>query len=97
LKTIFFDETLREGTIGPEWTMTGCRALVQATPRQVLQDGIAPMLLGNDVFHLKREWIEAAWNAAIVKPIASKPANLIQKRPDARCPSRWSQPPLFWA
>jgi hypothetical protein len=57
--------------------------IVQATPREVLQDGLAPMLLGNDVVHLKRKWIKLAWNAAIVTSIASMLANPDRAEPDS--------------
>jgi len=52
--------------------------IMQTTSRQVLQDGLATVLLGDDVVQLKRKRIELPWNAAVVTPVESKSANLIQ-------------------
>jgi len=52
---------------------------MQATLCQVLRDRLASVLLGDDVVQLKRKRIELRWDAAMVTPVESKSANLIQQ------------------
>ena len=55
--------------------------VVETTPRQVLQNGLATVLLGDNVVDLERERIESAGNVAIVASIEGKSANLVHQGP----------------
>src|SRR5207244_1618669 len=53
--------------------------VMQAAPGQVRQDGIAAVLLGNNVVRLKRKRIEPPRNAAIVAAIACQAPKLTEQ------------------
>ena len=67
------------GVTSPEVSHAPRVFIMQAAPCQVHQDGLATVLLGDDVVPLKRKRIEPPWNAAVVAPVESQPANLIEQ------------------
>jgi hypothetical protein len=53
--------------------------VTQAAPREVLQDGFASVLLGDDMVHLKRQRVERRGYSAVITPIAREDLEICQQ------------------